>query len=146
MLTVEEVIREAVSGGLEKTASAPAKLIDLKAVASGLEKCASAPAGVDIQTKLIKEAAASLRSAIAEIASKDERIAGLEKVSSVRKTVDEMLADGLISTYDVQEKVAEMLSANEYTPHISGNQFQKLAGDIDAKPQGKRGMFDSVIQ
>jgi hypothetical protein len=39
-----------------------------------------------------------------------------------------------------------MLSANEYTPHISGNQFQKLAGDIDAKPQGKRGMFDSVIQ
>ena len=99
-----------------------------------------------ILIKLIKEAAASLRSAIAEIASKDERIAGLEKVSSVRKTVDEMLADGLISTYDVQEKVAEMLSANEYAPHISGNQFQKLAGDIDSKPQGKRGMFDSVIQ
>ena len=82
---------------------------------------------------------------MAEVASKNERIANFEKMSSIRNQVDEMLMDGLINQYDVEEKVAELANSSEYKPCFSGKMFQKTA-DEPSSGNVKRGMFDSVLE
>lgn len=107
-----------------------------------LEKTAASGSSPDVAFKLIKEASVALRTAVTEIARKNEELETMRKVSSIRGRVDEMLHDGVITVYDVEEKVAELMAAEDFAPSYRGSSLEKIAEDA---PTHKRGIFDGVL-
>lgn len=135
MQTIQQMILEAVAGNLEKTAStaSPHSLIE------SLEKTASSGRiDSDMGLRLIKEAAQALRRATDENRE-------LKKLAGIRQKVDSMLDDGLITQYEVQDTVQQMLKSADGSP-VSGTMFTKVADADSPTVKGqKRGMFDEVI-
>ncbi len=143
MKTVEAMIIEAMTpSGLEKTAGV--KTQALAETVAGIEKMASAVTDTTA-LNLIKTATAALTKAASEIAETTAKLHQMEKMSAIRNEVDGLLQDGMITPYEVQEKIAELLAADRYLPTTSGNlgvkDMEKTAG---SGPQ-KREMFDGAI-
>lgn len=142
-ITLESVVRDAVeaSRGLKKTASRPTD--DAATVLVELDKVASDPSATS--AGLMKTASQTIRDLQAKYNATQDRLQALEKVSSVRSRIDTMLDAGLISRYDVREKLAELLE-NDNAYAFSGNVFAKTASGTETAVETERGIFSSVVQ
>lgn len=136
-MNIEAIVKSAVAGDLTKTASADTCYSD---VIDGIEKQASAVTDTTALA-LVKAASAALRRAVADLEKQASDIKEMKKVSSVRAEVDQMLADGLITPYEVHEKVAELVKSPD-APAFTG---KLLVSEQKVASAGKRGMFDDVL-
>lgn len=137
-MDVEGIVKSAIQGGLTKTATAG--LTSYDDVIAGIEKQASVVTD-NTAIALVKTATAALRRAVAELEKQAGMIDEMKKISSIRSEVDQMLADGIITPYEVHEKVAELVK-NPDQPSFSGTlsvSEQKVAS------LGRRGMFDDIL-
>jgi len=137
-VNIETIVKQAVAGGLDKTASA--QPVSYDDVITGIEKQAAAVTD-ETALGLVKAATAALRQAMSELSKQASDIAEMQKVSSVRAEVDRMLADGVITPYEVHEKVAELVKSPD-VPAFTG---KLLVSEQKVASLGKRGMFDDVL-
>jgi len=166
MTTVESLIKEAYqefSGGTVKVASE--KTLDLdgaKKISESLIKVASLPynkSAYDAVCGIMKLAASSLSGALDELQKNKERTEELEKISTVRGLIDEMLDNSIISRFDIMEKTAALLKKNKHelsivkeamlmSANTGGKNIFVDSSDIEklaSASGGKTGIFDDVI-
>ena len=144
---------------VEKTASSSFQSPEAKKVSSGLQKIASYPyreSTYDAVCGIMKIAADMLDVAADSYETSQGRVESLEKVSSIRVLMDDMIDGGFVDRGDVQEKVAE-LSGKTPSELAIVKEAIKLAGynsisslfesekTASLVTPEKAGMFDGVI-
>jgi len=133
---------------------------DAKKISEGLSKVASLPykkEAFNSLQELMKIASEYLGNFAETFKSVQSRNSELEKAAEVRVIMDDMVRIGQVDQYTVEEKIAELMNKSVNELEIvkeamkmiengkNGNMFFELEKDATAS-EGKRGMFDSVLQ
>lgn len=162
MTSIEKLILRATgTDEATKVASSKPDTAYAKKVSDGLQKVASyqyKESTYDAVCGIMKIAANLLDSVSDSYIESESRANELEKVSSIRSIVDDMMDDGLIDKYSAHEKIAELSSKSDDELNIV-REAVKLVGDtsgselfesdktasLTVPTNSKKGMFDSVI-
>ena len=165
-MTIEDLVRESyqdsLEAGSEKTASKKSMdLGEFGRISESLSKVASLPYKEEAYGAvcgIMKLASQSIGGFLTEYKKQSEKVKELEKISEIRGLIDEMIENGHISKFDVQEKTAALLkkSYSEIevvkeaiklaNKSVGANIFSAAEQEKTASVPGeKAGMFDTVI-
>lgn len=142
-----------------KTPNTPS-VEDVEKISSGLAKIAGLPYKEEVYNS-VQEAMKIASEVIGEFAesfkSVQNRTSELEKAAEVRILIDDMVKEGSIDEYNVEEKVAELMEQDDHQLLVTkeamklikdgkeGNVFGVIEKNASVSSDTKKGMFDSVI-
>jgi len=143
-----------------KTSSQSHDSADAVAYCNGLEKVSSMPLNPETYPSLmgmLKEASEFIRNMDSELKQKNNALDEFEKKAEIRSIIDDMIESGLTDEYNVEEKVAELLTKDrsELKPikeavKISGqigigNLFDNIESSMQGQPAGRHELFDGIL-
>lgn len=166
--TLESIINSVYAETvLTKTASEKVAAVDVgeaKKVADVLTKAASLNYDANAYAsvcEIMKIAGTTVNSLLQAVEARAGEVAGLQKVSTIRGLIDEMIDGGLISKSDAMEKAAALMKKSEHELEIvkeamslsknnaMSNLFDSGTGftDLNKIASSKRGggMFSNVV-
>ncbi len=134
---------------------------DAKRISEGLAKVAAFPYKEEVYNsvrEIMKIASETINDLVSSFKSSQDRTSDLEKVAEVRSLVDEMVKEGSIDEYNIEDKVSDLMLKTAHQLEVvkqamelnkggrEGNVFDENEKNASISTSDNKGMFDSVIE